>query len=81
MRRAREYMKKAGAKKTKILSNHEGTQANSTKNNTAPEPNKDNDDRGMIKELEITTKTSETADTKKQDPKLTVSSFFIGYYS
>ena len=66
-------MKKAGSKKTKILSNHEGTQVNSTKSNTTPEPNKVNDDRGMIKELEITTKPSETADTNKQDPKPTVS--------
>ena len=77
MRRARDFMKKAGAKKTKILSNHEGTQASSTKNNTAPEPNKDNDDRGMNKELEITTKPSETADSNKQDPKPTVSSFLL----
>jgi hypothetical protein len=69
MRRARDFMKKAGAKKMKILSNHEVT-----KNNTAPEQNKDND-----KELEITIKPSETADSNKQDPKPTVSSFFIGY--
>lgn len=71
MKRARDFMKKAGAKKMKILSNHEGTQANST----APEPNKDNE--GMIKELEITTETRETTNTKKQDPKPTVSSFLL----